>query len=289
MNSALRKKKRVCQRVEPVVVSCDPGPTLNQMVLDQQRLGESELSPELTQATLPLLHRLSAQFSSRLPPGIEQADLFQEAVFALFKCIERFKPDKGASFITFASIRIRGAMNDYLREIDWAPRNVRSRSKQVDKVRNRFYLAHGRQPSEDELVYELNVEPAECERVLRDGKVTSVGSLGYRRSEDDPPLHDALPDPFQGTALDSVIRHDLREFIVKDLSRAERLIVILYYYEGMNMREIGQTLDLSESRICQMHTSILAQLRAHLHGREDVFPSQMSRNTESHQANNTIA
>ncbi|MFW5653881.1 MAG: sigma-70 family RNA polymerase sigma factor, partial [Planctomycetota bacterium] len=157
----------------------------------------------------------------------------------------------------------------------WVPRLVRTRAAQIDKAERAFYARHGRRPSEDELADLLGADDMQFEKIRRDGKAVAQVSLERKWFETDSNKDvrevDVIEDDRQVSPFVETHKQDLRDLITKGLTRAERLIVLLYYYEEMTMKEIGQTLDLSESRVSQMHTSILQRLRSRLGHREREF------------------
>ena len=163
-------------------------------------------------------------------------------------------------------------MFDELRSMDWVPRLVRSRTAKVEKVRKSIEMETGARPTEDEVAARLNVSGDEFEKLQKDSRPISMVSLTRKCFETDSSKDvreiDVVEDGRQENPLQAVQKQDLQALITKGLSRAERLIVILYYYEEMTMKEIGATLDLSESRVSQMHSSILARLKAQMQHRE---------------------
>ena len=205
--------------------------------------------------------------------GAPMNDLIQEASLGLMKAAEKFDPDRGVKFETFCTQRIRGAMFDELRSMDWVPRLVRSRTAKVEKVRKSIEMETGSRATEDEVAKRLNVTGDEFEKLQKDSRPISMVSLTRKCFETDSSKDvreiDVVEDGRQENPLQAVQKQDLQALITKGLSRAERLIVILYYYEEMTMKEIGSTLDLSESRVSQMHSSILARLKAQMQHREE--------------------
>jgi RNA polymerase sigma factor for flagellar operon FliA len=185
--------------------------------------------------------------------------------------IDAFDMDRGVKFETYCAPRIRGAILDELRAMDWVPRLVRSRSSQVDQARKALEMELGRKPTSEELCNKLNVSKDEFQKIHKDSSAVSVVSLSRKWFETDSNKDvreiDVLKDERQVNPFFMAQRHDLKDLVTKGLSRAERLIVVLYYYEQMTMKEIGVTLDLSESRVSQMHSSILARLKAQLQHR----------------------
>lgn len=212
---------------------------------------------------------------TRLPDEVDVEDLVQAGLFGLKDAIESFELDRGVKFETYCASRIRGAILDELRSMDWVPRLVRQRSSKVNQARNRFLLANGRAPTENELAEMLGADAEEYKKLNRDSRAVGVFSLSRKvvGGDSNRELHeiDVIRDDTQSNPLTEAQRNDLRNLITKGLSRAERLIVVLYYFEEMTMKEIGATLDLSESRVSQMHSSILARLKAQMQHREREF------------------
>ncbi|MEM1424056.1 MAG: FliA/WhiG family RNA polymerase sigma factor [Planctomycetota bacterium] len=189
--------------------------------------------------------------------------------------INGFDLERGVKFETYCAQRIRGAILDELRSMDWVPRLVRHRTSRVEQAKERLRMSLGRTPTEEEVSNALGEDQEEVKKILRDGSAVSTTSLNRQRYQSDGNREvreiDVLEDSTQMDPLSEIQRRDLKGLLTKGLSRAERLIVILYYYEQMTMKEIGATLDLSESRVSQMHSSILARLKAQLQHREREF------------------
>jgi RNA polymerase sigma factor for flagellar operon FliA len=212
---------------------------------------------------------------TRLPSEVDVNDLMSAGLFGLMDAIEAFDPARGVKFETYCAPRIRGAIFDELRSMDWVPRLVRSRTAKLEKVRKEFELTHGRRPTDDEVSSLMNVSGAEYDKLQKDSRPVGVVSLDRKAFESDSSRDvrevDVIEDGRQPNPSEIVQRGDLQALITKGLSRAERLIVILYYYEEMTMKEVGLTLDLSESRVSQMHSSILARLKAQMQHRLKEF------------------
>lgn len=227
---------------------------------------------DLLEQYLPLVRQVAERMSSRMPDEIEVEDLVSAGLFGLMDAIDGFDPDRGVKFETYCSPRIRGAILDEMRSLDWVPRLVRARTTQMETARRRLEMGLGRSPTDDEIASELNLSPEEFERVRKDAGAVGVVSLDRKRfdgeSDRDAREIDLFKDPRQANPMSVAAKRDLKAAITRGLTRAERLIVMLYYFEDMTMKEIGKTLDLSESRVSQMHTSILARLRAQLQQRD---------------------
>ncbi|MBB6430761.1 sigma-70 family RNA polymerase sigma factor [Algisphaera agarilytica] len=240
---------------------------------------KSEASRDvLLEAHLPLIQRVVERISRRLPAEVDPGDLMQEGVFGLMHAIDRFDPERGVRFTTFATQSINSAVLDYLRSIDWAPRLARSRSRKLNTAKQTLTKELGREPDEEELFKQMDMSRKEFLLTVRDGSLTSTVSLAAGADAPDAEggytgLGQVLSDNTAACPVTESHRRNLKDLVTGKLSRAERLIVVLYYYEQMSMKEIGVTLDLSESRVSQMHSSIMARLKVQLADRMDDFHS----------------
>ena len=240
---------------------------------DEARL--QDLRNKLIERYYDVVRYAAERMHTRLPNEVDVNDLMSAGLFGLMDAIDAFDPHRGVKFETYCAPRIRGAIFDELRAMDWVPRLVRSRTSKVEKVRKEFELSNGRKPTDDEVASLMNVSSAEYDKLQKDSRPVGVVSLDRKAFESDSSRDvrevDVIEDGRQLNPAELVQRGDLQGLITKGLSRAERLIVILYYYEEMTMKEIGLTLDLSESRVSQMHSSILARLKAQMQHRMKEF------------------
>jgi len=225
----------------------------------------------LMERYLDLVRYTAERMHMKLPAEVEVDDLMSAGLFGLMDAINAFDPDRGVKFETYCTQRIRGAIFDELRSMDWVPRLVRSRTAKVEKVRKALEMQMGRRPTDVEVADRMNVDAGEFEKLQKDSRPVGLVSLNRKWFETDSSKDvreiDVIKDTRQENPVQLVQRQDLQALITKGLSRAERLIVVLYYYEEMTMKEIGLTLDLSESRVSQMHSSILARLKAQMQHR----------------------
>lgn len=243
---------------------------------DYQKSHDMTIRNFLIEKFLHLVRYNAERIYSRLPAEVEIDDLMSAGLFGLVDAIDDFDLAREVKFETYSAQRIRGAILDELRMMDWVPRLVRHRSSLVDRARSRLEMKLGRKPTEEELAKVISDDPEETEKVMRDGNTSvSVGSLSRTCYQTDGSREvreiDVINDDTQINPAIEAQRRDLKDLLSKGLSRAERLIVTLYYYEEMTMKEIGAVLDLSESRVSQMHSSILARLKAHMQHREREF------------------
>ncbi len=225
----------------------------------------------LIERFLHLVRYNAERIHQRLPDEVDVDDLMQAGLFGLMDAIDGFDTDKGVKFETYCAPRIRGAILDELRNMDWVPRLVRHRTARVEQARQRIEMEFGRKATDDEIASRLSLDDEEFTKYKRDSRATTMTSITRKAYPSDGSRElreiDVISDETQVNPLRLLQRKDLKDLMTKGLSRAERLIVVLYYYESMTMKEIGLTLDLSESRVSQMHSSILARLKAQMQHR----------------------
>jgi RNA polymerase sigma factor for flagellar operon FliA len=228
--------------------------------------GSEAMRNLLMEYYLPSVRYQAERVHSKLPNEVDVDDLVSAGIFGLMDAIEAFDVRRGVKFETYCAPRIRGAILDELRSMDWVPRLVRSRTHKVDVASRQLEMQLGRTPTRDEIARHMKVSPAEFEKMARDADAVGVVSLSRKCFESDSSrdVHeiDVLEDKRVVDPVRELQRKDLKDLITRGLSRAERLIIILYYFEEMTMKEIGATLDLSESRVSQMHSSIISRLKS---------------------------
>ncbi len=215
----------------------------------------------------PLVKRLALHMMASLPPSVELDDVIQSGMLGLLDAAKRFKNTYGAQFETYAVQRIRGAMLDGLRQCDWLPRTLRKSLRQVETMISKLEQRHGRPPTEQELADALKIPLAEYQQLLLDARGYQLVFSEDLQSDDeenviDRTYGDGRPDPLQ-SMLDEDERQTLVDAI-EALPEREKKMMGLYYEHEMNMREIGEVLEVSESRVCQMHSQAIARLRARL-------------------------
>jgi RNA polymerase sigma factor for flagellar operon FliA len=216
-----------------------------------------ELRNRLMERYLPLVRYNAERVWSKLPEGVDLNDLMSAGVFGLMDAIEAFDMDRGVKFETYCVPRIRGAMLDELRTMDWVPRLVRSKASKVEAARKVVEARVGRPPTEAEIAEQMSLPINEFERMKAEASAINLVSLEKKWYETD--------------SYEGIQKMDVMKLVTKGLNRNERLIIILYYYEELTMKEIGNTLGLSESRVSQMHSSIVARLKEQLDRRRPEF------------------
>lgn len=212
---------------------------------------------------------------AKLPDKVELDDLISAGIFGLMDAIDAFDPARGVKFETYCSARIKGSILDELRSMDWVPRLVRARAHRLSKATHSLETYLGRKPTEEEVADELGLDMVEFTRLQRDATAVGQVSLNTKYTDSDGEKDvreiDIIKDERSEDPVIEAQKRDLKNLLTKGLTRAERLIIVLYYYEEMTMKEIGATLDLSESRVSQMHSSIIDRLKAQMHTRKKEF------------------
>ena len=248
---------------------------VRQIWLDFKKSKSEKLRNVLMENYLHLVRYNAERIHVKLPDEVELDDLMSAGIFGLMDAINAFDLERGVKFETYCAPRIRGAILDELRSMDWVPRLVRSRAHKLDTAAKSLEAELGRSPTNNEIAHRLKVSIPEFEKMAKDASAVGVVSLSRKWFETDSNKDvreiDVLEDKRGADPMREVQRKDLKELMTKGLSRAERLIIILYYFEEMTMKEIGLTLDLSESRVSQMHSSILARLKAQMADRRKEF------------------
>jgi RNA polymerase sigma factor for flagellar operon FliA len=229
----------------------------------------------LMEAYLPIVKYTAERICVKLPDKVEVDDLTSAGIFGLMDAIDAFDPERKVKFETYCTPRIRGAILDELRNMDWVPRLVRSRAHQLEKATRTLEAEFGRMPTMDETASELGLNKDEFSRVQKDAYAIGIVSLNTNFNENDSEKDlcemDIIKDASSVDPVKEAQKRDLKGLLTKGLSRAERLILVLYYYEEMTMKEIGATLDLSESRVSQMHSSVIERLKAQMDTRKKEF------------------
>jgi RNA polymerase sigma factor FliA len=229
----------------------------------------------LVEQYLPLVKYNGERIWARLPDGVELDDLISAGVFGLMDAIDAFDMTRGVKFETYCVPRIRGAMLDELRTMDWVPRLVRSKASKLNEATKQLEAKMGRHPTEAELAQHMQLSVDDLEKMMVEASAVNLISLNKKWYETDSYKDvreiDILEDKKGEDPTRRIQKNDLMRLVTKGLNRNERLIIILYYYEELTMKEIGATLDLSESRVSQMHSSIVARLQGQLCRRRPEF------------------
>lgn len=216
----------------------------------------------------PLMKYVVDRVASNVPKYVEREDLLNAAALGLFDALEKYDCGKGTKFETYAVWRIRGAVLDELRSMDWASRSVRRKARQLDTMTRDMDQRLGRAASDEELADAMDMSASEMARLLDEVRGVVLLSLhqsgGEAEEGNSGGLAEVIEDPNAADALEDIERTQMSDILVdviSDLTEQEKLVLALYYYEEMNLKEIGQTLDISESRVSQIHTKAISRLK----------------------------
>jgi len=224
----------------------------------------------------PLVKFVAGRVASGLPQNIEQADLVSYGIFGLIDAIDKFDLERGFKFETYAISRIKGAIIDELRSIDWVPRSVRAKARAIERAYSKLENELKRNPDDKEIARELEMTQQELDHTLSQISFTGLVALdellgggggGNGDGTGASTIGDTVADrgandPVEAFEVDEM-KHLLADMIMR-MGDRERLVLTLYYYEGLTLAEIGQVLSVTESRVCQIHTKAILQLRARL-------------------------
>lgn len=219
-----------------------------------------------------LVKYITNRLAINLPKSVDRNDLTSAGVLGLIKAVETFEPERGFKFETYAGHKIRGAILDELRALDWVPRSVRQKSRELQKVFVKLENELGRAPYDDEVCESMNITMQEYEEMLAEVTPTTIISLEEAmpdRGSDSKELRiiDTIEDPGSDNPLKELGFAEVKEILkdaITNLPEKEKLVVALYHYEELTLKEIGVVLDITESRVSQIHSKAILKLRAKL-------------------------
>ena len=234
--------------------------------------GDLEARERLVVAYSPLVKYVAGRTASGLPAHVDESDLISDGLSGLINAIERFDLEREIKFETYAITRIRGAIIDELRSMDWVPRSVRSRARDIEKAHTKLEHRLQRAPTDEEIAAEMEIELSEFHDLLLQISKSSVAALDELwsvgdSSGDSVSLLDTLTDENAPDPASVVDQTELRDRVADAIARLperEKLVVALYYYENLTLREIGEVLGVNESRVSQLHTKAVLRLRSRL-------------------------
>jgi RNA polymerase sigma factor for flagellar operon FliA len=245
---------------------------------EYKRTAAQDLRDELIVQYSPLAKYVAGRVAVGLPRSIEYADLVSYGMFGLIDAIEKFDADRGVKFETYAIPRIRGAVIDELRSIDWVPRSVRAKARAVEEAYAALESRLGRSPADAEVAIEMGISENELQDILSTISLTGVAALddvisgSVDGGGDAPTLGDVLADKGDDPGTLYEDRETKRALVaaIGSLEERDKLVLALYYYEGLTLAEIGKVIGVTESRVCQIHTKLVLRLRGRmiLAGRE---------------------
>jgi len=243
---------------------------IDQLWADFAAQHSPELRDKLIVQYAPLVKYVAGRVGVGLPRNVEQADLASFGVFGLLDAIEKFDPERGYPFETYAIARIKGAILDELRSIDWVPRSVRSKARNLEQAIAKLEFKNRRAPTDEEVADELGITEDQFRATLSQISLAGVAALDEMLAGGEPgdsiTLGDTIADPTDGP-MGVFEAKEMREALADSIRRMperERLVLTLYYFEGLTLAEIGRVLGVTESRVCQIHAKAVLQLKSRL-------------------------
>lgn len=249
---------------------------------EYRRSRDEKLKHELVLAHLPLVKYLAGRLAVKLPSFIGQEDLESYGIFGLLEAVEKYNPDLGASFKAYAYSRIRGAMIDEIRKLNWIPRTMWQKIQHLNSTRERLQKEFGENVTNETLAGAMGIKVSELHKLAGQANLLSLSSLDETVPLADGELvrwGDIIQDPASPDPLDIIEGEEGRRLLVKaidELPEKDRMVLSLYYQEGLTLKEIGRVLEVSESRVCQLHTRALNRLRNKLEQAEMVVGHRTS-------------
>ncbi len=247
----------------------DQDPGIEALWTGYKQSGLREARDRLILHYAPLVKFVAGRVGVGLPQSVDQADLVSYGVFGLIDAIEKFEPQRGFKFETYAIARIRGAIIDELRSYDWVPRSIRAKARSIERAYSKLENELRRSPTDKELAEELDLSEEELASTL--SQISFVGIIALDEAitgerGDGSTLGDTIADR-AGDPLEAYEVEETKRILADAINRMperERLVLTLYYYEGLTLAEIGDVLGVTESRVCQIHTKAILQLRSRL-------------------------
>jgi len=239
--------------------------------------GDEQARERLVLAYAPLVKYVAGRMASGLPAHVEEADLISYGLLGLIAAIERYEPEREIKFETFAITRIKGSIIDELRSLDWVPRSVRARAREIERVNAKLENQLQRPPTDQEMADALGISVEEFQESLLQISNSSIVALDELwtvsdSSGDQVSLLDTLQDPSAVDPAQEMDTTEMKDRLAEAISRLperEKLVIALYYYENLTLREIGEVLGVTESRVSQLHTKAVLRLKSRLQGESE--------------------
>ena len=235
--------------------------------IPQPYRSQAEVEEELVRRYLPLVKTVVGRLAMTLPPHVDMEDLYSSGLVGLLNAIRCFNPHAGSSFESYARVRIRGAVLDELRRMDWVPRSVHGKARKVQAVMRQLEQEKGELPTDLEMATAMHLSINQYQQLLdeiRPAVFVCLDSVGPDR---DGSGYDMIPDPCQESPMEGTARRELCGLIadrLQQLPEMQKQVLALYYYEGLRLREIAEAFGVTESRICQVHAQAILAIKSFL-------------------------
>lgn len=236
-----------------------------------QQFSPSINESELIERFLPMVRSIVERIRINLPSHIESDELYSVGITGLISAVRNFDPARNNTFAGYVSVRVRGAILDELRRLDWCPRRTRAKGRRLREVIGELEQTFGREPTEKEIQAELKLSSREYYQLIDEVRPITFVALddsGMSSSEEGPSLHETIPDGDASDVREDLEKDELINLVserIDELPEVQRKVLAMYYFEGMRLAEIAEVFGLTESRICQIHSQAILVLRAFVH------------------------
>ena len=253
---------------ESTAVAASPGPTAQELWRRYHKRADTDSENALIEKYLSLVSSIAGRLAMTLPEHVDQDDLYSSGLVGLLQALRNYDPTCGASFETYARTRVRGAMLDELRKMDWVPRTVHEKARKIQAVMARLEQKLGQVPSEAQMAKELNISMQEYGKLINEIRPASFICLDTVSSEDDTgDLYEVVANSAEESPFEQISQRELKQVILerlKELPEMQRKVLALYYGAELHLREIAEAVGLTESRICQIHAQAILSIRAYV-------------------------
>ena len=253
---------------ETITVATAPGPTAQELWRRYHKHADTDSENALVEKYLPLVASIAARLAMTLPEHVDQDDLYSAGLVGLLQAVRNYNPACGASFETYARTRVRGAMLDELRKMDWVPRTVHEKARKIQAAMMQLEQKLGRMPTEAQMAGALNMSMRDYGKLLNEIRPAAFVCLDTVTSEDDTgDLYEVVANSADESPLEKISQRELTQVILrrlKELPDMQRKVLALYYGEDMHLREIAEAVGLTESRICQIHAQAVLSIRSYV-------------------------
>lgn len=237
-----------------------------------KRTGDPEVREKLILNSLPTVKMVAERLAFRFPPHLDTEGFISAGIIGLFEAIEKYNPEEKTSFLGYVSLRVRGAILEELRELDFAPRRLRKLEREIREAYAKLEQKLGRFPEEEEVAKYLNLSLEKFRHALQEVNCVALVSLeeDLTEGEEKTQLIHFIEDPTAEDAFKEVELKEMKQLLAKaieELEQKERLVITLYYYEGLTMKEIGKVIEVTEARVCQIHSKGMIKLKSKLQSR----------------------
>jgi RNA polymerase sigma factor for flagellar operon FliA len=260
----------IAEPPETNFVATAPCPTPQELWQRYHRRAEADVENALVEKYLPLVAAVMGRLAMTLPDHVDQDDLYSVGLVGLLQALRNFDPTCGTSFETYARVRVRGAMLDELRRMDWVPRTIHEKARKVKNMMSQLEQQLRKTPTEAQMAKAMGITPKEYEALLnevRPAAFVCLDAAGAAEDSDGGALHEVIADLTEDSPVEQVSQRELKAVIferLKELPAMQRKVLALYYVEDMHLREIAEVFGLTESRICQIHSQAILSIRAYL-------------------------